>query len=411
MKRPLLFALMLSLCAPASRIGADVATTAAVAAGTATAIQVVPPLFTKSSIEVKVEKYVGTPPVSLPKGMKHIPVALMESGFGPVEAAQFYGFISKPQYGQIVPLSQDWAATILGSQPRAPAFQKLQAELNSARNAQLRISVSIQEYKDAYENAVMDRRVTPAELNRLRKIATSISDEYTTIAQSLEDSRSLTRQFAELAGQPLDLPVSLEVAAIDLANEAAVKSRQFLNGLTGGVLTGPISNEAYQGLTAHGEHLDYILSDTRGWWEKLWNINNPWQRYNRAMVYGGTGDNDTVIYLENIFTPVIKKSRFSPDAFIAAQSQFYRSALNSISGTYGVPLSSGTDLDTNIYAIQGRKTRAEKALASAKGGGVKTLTALIEADAAINKPTPTADDYKKAATKLRELATTLRSTK
>ncbi len=145
------------------------------------------------------------------------------------------------------------------------------------------------------------------------------------------------------------------------------------SSITSSANFGPIVNEVMQQILAKNAMLDSI-TDKR--FEKRWVV------VNRAKSVGRTGTHNTVIYLENNATPIVKSAAFDPSEFIKANAVLYETAFNSAAAVFGIPLAGepATPLNSaNLFAFKKKQREIEREKANTRREIVKTLTGIMHA--------------------------------
>jgi hypothetical protein len=149
-----------------------------------------------------------------------------------------------------------------------------------------------------------------------------------------------------------------------------------LNRITADVNLGPISNEIAQVLQAANRALGIISDPANA---------ERWRPSAEAKVHAGPGNQNSIVYFENMGLPFVKSSTFDPTKFIVAQGLLYRQVFSAAVAAFGVPLPStagaagGTDFQTsNVIATKARIRNAEKATAAARQKILETLKAAID---------------------------------
>lgn len=100
---------------------------------------------------------------------------------------------------------------------------------------------------------------------------------------------------------------------------------------------GPILNEVMQVILTQSEYID-IITDKRN--------EDKWVVLNSASSTGRMGNHSTVIYLENMATPVVKSAKFDPSQFISANAALYQTAFDTSALLFGLP--AGQDADNPL---------------------------------------------------------------
>ncbi len=140
--------------------------------------------------------------------------------------------------------------------------------------------------------------------------------------------------------------------------------------------SGPISNEVAQVLQAANRGLSIISDPVNA---------NRWRLSANAKSRGGAGNQNSVIYFENIALPIVKSSAFDPTKFVVAEGALYRQVFAASVAAFGVPLpgTAGTpgapDMQSsNIIVTKARILNAEKATAAAQKKILDALKATID---------------------------------
>jgi len=129
------------------------------------------------------------------------------------------------------------------------------------------------------------------------------------------------------------------ISPVESTGDALADIRLSYPALSASFNLGPVTNEAIQQLFSKGDIVGASLKNDH-WWGRLWNYEN-WERVNHAKSRAGTGNHNSIIYMENMLTPVLKSSSFDPSEFIAANGIAFQRAFDVAAELYGVPLAPG----------------------------------------------------------------------
>ncbi|HZK80845.1 MAG TPA: hypothetical protein VFC46_07255, partial [Humisphaera sp.] len=132
-----------------------------------------------------------------------------------------------------------------------------------------------------------------------------------------------------------------------------------IDALTAGINLGPISNDVMQFVVGQRRLLSLITRDNE-------DNEGRWHCFTRCFSRGGTGNNDTVFYMENMALPVLKSATFDPSKFLAADGSIYKQALASL-GAAAQQKTTGASSGTTPASATGNK--AAKATPKSKPGG------------------------------------------
>jgi hypothetical protein len=146
------------------------------------------------------------------------------------------------------------------------------------------------------------------------------------------------------------------------------------SSLTSGVSLGPIANEVMQGVLSRGTELGLITAEEN---------KKNWRLLNFARSDGAQGNHDTVIYLENLGTPLVKSSTFDPTKFVVAHGAIYRTFFNAAANAFGAPISAdnpaaaATLPDVSVIGARARLREARQRGAGARGTVVSAMGSAI----------------------------------
>jgi hypothetical protein len=398
LKAVLLFSAFVATTPSSFVYAQDAATAAGAVAATYLGVTYIPPLFTKSDLEIKVEKFIKNPMEASASDKLRFPLGrppvVTASDFTAQQAAIVHKILgeSRPDFpAAMVDLVKGLRNT------NNQKHQDLVKDLQRAQEIDARIRALAQEYRNAYHR----QNPTNEDLPWLRSIAIKIKDLHIEFRKQIDydlNPNGVLASYLEHDKQAKsDIKASQESLA-SLQEQSLVDSQRLnavVNTYTGGVITGPISNQAYQGLVVQGDYLDQVLTGSKG----------RWKTHNHCKLRFGAGNTDMIVYFEDAFTPVVKQSRYSPDQFIQAQGQFYRAALATAASVYGLP-TPGSPNELNVLAHEVQKADSEKALSAAKAAQVKSLTILIDGYGKIG--TADADAKSSLAASMRKQAEALK---
>ncbi|HKA19585.1 MAG TPA: hypothetical protein VKN18_14945 [Blastocatellia bacterium] len=145
--------------------------------------------------------------------------------------------------------------------------------------------------------------------------------------------------------------------------------------------TGPINNEVAQVLQAANRSLTIISEPGNA---------DRWRLSANAKSRGGAGNQNSIIYFENMALPVVKNAAFDPTKFVVAAGALYRQVFAASVAAFGAPLPAtagtpgGPDMQSsNIIATRARILNAEKAATAARQKILDTLKMAIDQQAKV----------------------------
>ena len=219
------------------------------------------------------------------------------------------------------------------------AFAHVQRSAKSLENAW-------RDYRKAAQRLLTDPAALSNALTKLDKLKASTREQ-------LKNRTPPTSNAFQPEFSPADEQLSNDLSSADLVNaqtlgqdlaqaglslqNAQATSMAATNFLFDGLLSdsnfGPLVNEIMQEVMSRSRAIDLMVDERyKGYWR-------PFQS---ASSWNGPGDQNTVIYLENMGTPILKTGSFDPGQFIAAFGNLYRVALTSLASTVVQPLGSGS---------------------------------------------------------------------
>ncbi|NJL72492.1 MAG: hypothetical protein HC888_13455 [Candidatus Competibacteraceae bacterium] len=96
--------------------------------------------------------------------------------------------------------------------------------------------------------------------------------------------------------------------AVALINQARSAYTLTFSQTTANTSLGPIANDVLQSVLTENGFIDEIVSK---------DAKRRWKPFTASSSKARTGNSNTVIYLENLATPVLKTAQFDPSAFVA----------------------------------------------------------------------------------------------
>src|SRR5262249_29017165 len=179
--------------------------------------------------------------------------------------------------------------------------------------------------------------------------------------------KALTPSTGDVASRyDFSRPKDCEIASTLIALPACstVAYNYTFSRATADYTSGPISNEVAQVLQAANRSLT-IISDPGN--------ADRWRLSANAKSRGGAGNQNSIIYFENMALPVVKNAAFDPTKFVVAAGALYRQVFAASVAAFRAPFPAtagtpgGPDMQSsNVIATRARILNAEKAAAAVR---------------------------------------------